>query len=563
MRFKRRASREGFARTVRSGGIKALSRAPESSSTARTEAKERRKMANQNTEFSQRLKMLMTQLNISSAQLAKALIVDPSLVSRWLRSGCGERKASQHALEIGRYVTGRILSAENRAWLCATLARTEGAGITAERIALWLYPNASLPARPAETDAGFANLLVLDSFRNAVTGQEPPAPPQNEHLPILSVCRGAEQISALLLSELQQAAPETEVDIFLSSEAVASAVDKRIFHAIYQPAREKRLNLRMLVQSANNSAMSSRLVGVYIPLLVLGRLRLCVVQGTPQTFTANMNLIIRGQSAVMISEAVQKKSAAVATTVREPEIIQDMRDNFETTLRFARPMMTAYDDSFARNIIEAFFEEYGVPGSLDVIKSGLNPMYMTTAQYGAVLKKFGQKGDQYDWRYQEFTRFQEAMNTVLGNSRFREVLSLPKLNEIAETGCCRMPSMYFMDTGVWHIDAEDCVETLNGYLRYLEAYPNFQVVLLDDESLFMENSCWHIKNNKHVMIHSWNIDNPIMVYSDQLLLIDEFQRHFDNLWAWVNTTGASKRLAIEQLTAIRDRCAQHLTGGAR
>lgn len=146
------------------------------------------------------------------------------------------------------------------------------------------------------------------------------------------------------------------------------------------------------------------------------------------------------------------------------------------------------------------------------------------------------------------------MDGVLRGSRFREVLSLTKLNEIAETGRCRMPSMYFFGTGIWQIDAEDCVDVLDGYIRYLNDIPNFEVVLLEDEGLFMENSCWHIKNNKHIMIHSWNAEKPIMVYSDQLVLIDEFQKHFDHLWSQINTAGVSKRRAVEMLTDIRDRC---------
>ena len=115
-----------------------------------------------------------------------------------------------------------------------------------------------------------------------------------------------------------------------------------------------------------------------------------------------------------------------------------------------------------------------------------------------------------------------------------------------------------METGTTFLDALDCVNLLNGYIHFLNTIPNFQVVLLDDdEHLFVSNSCWHIKNNKHVMIHSWNIDEPLMVYSDQLMLIDEFQRYFDNLWMQTETAG-SKLHVIETLKALRDQCAEHI-----
>jgi hypothetical protein len=349
----------------------------------------------------------------------------------------------------------------------------------------------------------------------------------------------------------------TVIDVFLNSESSTVAVDAQIISALRTAAEKQKLIVHMLIQSANNSSMASRLISTYMPMLVQGQLTLSVIQGTPQTFTITMNIIIPGRASVIVTEAVQRRSTAVGTLIRDQAIVQDMLDSFENSTRFARPMMTAYNDSFARNIIEIFFEEYGVPGSLDVIKSGMNPMYMTVEQYGKVLHSFNHPEDQYIWRYSEFVRFKAAIDEVLRTSRFREVLSLTKLREIAETGRCRMPSMYFMEAGTWYLDAEDCVNVYDGYIRYLETLPDFQVILLEDDQLFMPNSCWHIKNNKHIMIHSWNIEEPMMVYSDQLMLIDEFQHHFDSLWEQTGASG-SKRRVIETLTALRDQCAVHI-----
>ena len=144
--------------------------------------------------------------------------------------------------------------------------------------------------------------------------------------------------------------------------------------------------MNVLVQSANNSEMLSRLVSAYMPLLVEGRLTLSLVQGTPQTFTATMSVLVPDESAILLTEPLQKNAAVVASIIREPSVMQSMERGFMDTMRMARPLITAYDDNCAHNIIEAFFEEYGVPGSLDVIKSGMNPMYMTVRQYGEVLK---------------------------------------------------------------------------------------------------------------------------------------------------------------------------------
>ncbi len=491
-----------------------------------------------NAGFPQRLKMLMMQLNITSAQLARGLNVDPSLISRWLKQGCGERKAAEHAMAIEGYVLRRKLSAENRAWLTAET----GGPLSPGCIAHWLDPKAVV------LDEEDRSPLVVSSFHSAVEKQTKPASQ-------LLAIDGTEKIVALLHEELITLPEGAVIDVFLSSEASSFAVDSRFLTELRAAVEGQKLVVRILVQSANNSSMASRLISACMPMLVQGQLTLSIIQGTPQTFTITTNIILPRRAAIIVTEAVQPHVTAVGTVVRDSAIVRDMQDSFENSLRFARPMMTAYNDSFARNIIEIFFEEYGVPGSLDVIKSGLNPLYMTVEQYGKVLREFNHPEDQYTWRYTEFDRFKSAMDAVLQTSRFREVLSLSKLREIAESGVCRMPSMYFFESGTWNLNAQDSVNIFDGYIHYLETTPNFQVIMLEDEQLFSSNSCWHIKNNKHIMIHSWNIDEPMMVYSDQMMLIDEFQQHFDRLWQ-KSGVGYSKRHVIQALTALRDRCAE-------
>lgn len=513
--------------------------------------------------FAKNLRTLLQQLGISSVQLAKSIGVDPSLVSRWRRQGCSGRNANAYALAIAGYITEKNHTPQNHAWLHARMSELSlpASAPDAARLALWLYPEADVSALIQKED-GFVNLLVVNSFRNAVVTA--PGNPgkwtahENGAECTVSAVLGADEIVLCLRRELAAMDGSTPLLIYVSSEASAIITHRQIIHELQDAVRTRSLQVRMLVQSANNSIASSKLVSAYMTLLVSGSLELCVIQSTPQTFTTTVNFVLPGQAALTVTETPQKNTQPVLTTVRDHGVVEGMRENFERSLRFARPMMTAYDDSFARNIIDIFFEEYGVPGSLDVIKCGLNPMYMTVEQYRRVLGTFGHSGEQYHWRYLEFGRFKAAMDQVLLDSRFREVLSLAKLREIAATGRCRMPSMYFMDTGVWKMNAEDCVNILDGYIDYLERVPNFHVILLDDETLFMPNSCWHMKCNKHIMIHSWDRDQPMMVYSDQMMLIDEFQKHFDNLWEKMNAGGSSKRSAVETLRDIREQCAAHL-----
>ena len=369
--------------------------------------------------------------------------------------------------------------------------------------------------------------------------------------------RHISELSALLQQELAAAVPGSTVDIFLSSEAVATASKPEVLRVIRECSQELDLHWRVVIRSSSNASLSAKLLGAYMPLLVLGRLHASVLLGTPETFTAGMTLLIPGRSAVLITEVIHRSCDALASVIRDRDTLAGLQANFEDSLRSARPLMTAYDDHFIRNIVELFAEEYCTPGTLDVVKSGMNPMYYTPEEYGRILKKLGMEGSEYDWRMQYFHELNSGLPGFMRSSRSREVLSLSMLEKIVETGRCRMPGMYFMTSGIAYIDREDIAALLDDLIRYLEEYPDFHILLLAEDSLFSPNSCWHIKSSKHVDIHTWNIDAPVLVVSDRVLMIEEFQHYFDAMWERT-ATGTTNKDTIRELQRLRDKC---LAGG--
>ena len=506
--------------------------------------------------FSRNLRELMRYFSLSNAQLAKALGVDNSLVSRWLSGQRTIRKCPAYAERIAAYIVPHISSGKDVHWLKnrISLVYRDAAISSAAELqhwtARWLYPASSVPARD---DSAFSSMLLVDSFSSALTDDAPRAVPIVASDSGFSVRTGTQQIAELLAGQLSVLEQGGQVLLFLSSESVVSAVDRGVVSVIREQAARRELKVSMLIQSSNNSAAMSALLSAYMPLLVGPQLELQVIQGTPQTFGMFMSVLIPGHCAVQINETALGVTPPVATVSSDPMYLKDLIDSFYRSRRYARPMMTVFNDSFARNIIEVFFEEYGMPGALDVIKDGLNPMYMPLDAYHDALGELGYDAQGFAWRFAEFTRFQGAMDEVLKSSSFREVLSLTRLREIAKTGRCRMPGMYFMSPGIHEIGPATCVATLEGYIRYLKSSANLSVVILEDEELFRPNSCWHIKANKHIMIHSWNQAEPTMIYSDQLMLIDEFHRHFEGLWSRENRIGVSDRFAIETIQSVIDR----------
>lgn len=516
-----------------------------------------------NRAFRARLTVWMEYLGLTNASLAKAIGVDSSLISRWRN---GERSIAgnpEYAVLIARYLVPRIANPADRIWLKRRIADDLGIpesqleGDLVPYAAQWLFPGrARLLNDPPREEAA---VLLVSSFAEAVTaesGSQRQGIDARLHTDSGGVVAavGEQRVEDLLKRCLSEAERDSEVLIYLSSESIRSIRRAGVVAALKAACTEKQLRACMLVQSANNTAASSELLATYMPMLVIGRLLLLVTQGVPQSMFGTWGVLVPNRSALTVNETLSGDSQPIATLVSEEELLADIRQSFERSKRFAHPLMTMMDDQFARTIVEVFFQEYGVPGNLDVIKNGLNPLFFAPVDYDDVLRGYDLTEEEFVWRQQEFLRFQQAMAEVMHESVFREVLSLPRLREIARTGTCRMPGIYFFNTGIHEIGAKDCAALIEGYIRTLETEPNFSVILLDDEQLFMPNSCWHIKLNKHVMIHTWNSDTPTLIYSDQLLLIDEFQKHFVSLWDRLTQIGSENRKTIEKLKTLAAQC---------
>ena len=175
--------------------------------------------------------------------------------------------------------------------------------------------------------------------------------------------------------------------------------------------------------------------------------------------------------------------------------------------------------------------EYCTPGALDVVKDSINPLFMSAAHFDRFIQTRGHSNEEFSWRSAEFARLKAGMDSNLKNGViFREIISLSRLNDIVLHGRCRMAGLYFAERGYIDLDAQGCVDILEGYLDYLANEPNFSLLILDNLTALHGNNCWHIKRSGHVTINNWQGREPVMVYSDQIMLLREFQERFDQLW---------------------------------
>jgi DNA-binding transcriptional regulator YdaS (Cro superfamily) len=472
------------------------------------------------------LKSVLEYFGISNTGLAKTLPVDPSLVSRWLK-GQRKLKASSPAMDaLAEYILSRARRNADVEWL-KTRFRQDGLPTDLssvyrikQNLIMWLASDGEV----------LRQSMGSSPEAEAMNVYQTAAPPEGLFSGRLASL-GSLNIAIALEPILSEATEGSGLDIFLSSDGMRTITEEGFSRMLLETIQRKALTVRLVICISGNTKAMSRLIGVYMQPLVSGCLQLLIVHGMTQAVTHQMHIVIPGKYAALITE-VQGSAPPVAAIVEEVSFINAMQESFERAARYAQPVLHVYGDAFSRNILEILYMEYATPGSLDVVKDSLNPMFMETAAYDRALAALGNEESEFAWRSAEFVRFKTGMDeTMAEGAVFREILSLERLNQIARDGFCRMPGLYFMRSGFVNLHAPGCAELLQGYIHYLETASNFHVLILDDLSSLHAGSCWHIKQNASVAVNCWSGDEPLMIHTDQILLVGEFQTRFDELWS--------------------------------
>ena len=469
------------------------------------------------TTSAQRLKAVLTYLNITPSALSRALGVDPSLVSRWLSGSRYLRAASPQMENLADYLLSRGKRVHDIEWL-----KTQ-------------FEAAKLPGDLTSVYAIKQNLILWlasdgDDIRRNLGGAPqarktpPPKPAADPHLGVLDTVLSLRRL-------LSQASKGAAVDLFLSSDRIQSVVNADVAALLSGAVERGEISLRMAVCVSGDTRAMSNLVDAYMKALITGGVRLCVVHGLTEPVARQMYVILPTDAALLVTETPGGGAPPVSVLVRDGAFLTEIRASFEASFRYAQSVLTVYGDEYTRDVIEILALEYCTPGALDVVKDSVNPMFMTPAAYDRFLRTRGHGESEFAWRSAEFVRFKTGMDGNLkSGSVFREVLSLSRLREIAQRGACRMAGLYFAERGYVDLDRQGCLDILNGYVAYLENEPNFHLRLLDDLDELHGNNCWHIKQNSHISINNWQGASPVMVHSDQLMLLREFQARYDALW---------------------------------
>lgn len=501
------------------------------------------------------LKKVITRFNIQNRLLARELNVDPSLVSRWL-SGSRQLKASSETLAgLADYILDHCRGQEDENWLNAEFHNAGLHAVSTSRSEMCRNlilliasdgPKISRSLLPDKPDFGGTTMICDENEITAIAALSDSVSNMR-----FGISVGFENIALTLEKAFEKSQAHMTLYIYLSNENVEMMLNDAIQSLLLREFTSRKVDSQLLFSLSSNTFAIASLINAYMRPIINGSLHISVVHGMTQAISNQTMFLFPGKQAILITDLSSAAVTPIATVINDFHFVMEISKNFERSQRYAQPILSLLNDKFGKNIIEIYYIEYCKSGNLDVIKDSINPMFMTVEGYAGVLRALGNRGEALEWRKAEYQKFnQDFITNLESGTVFREIISLQRLQKIAEDGFCMMPGQYFMDKNIVKTDTAACVDMLEGYIRFLEERTNFHLLILDRLRILEENSCWHLKQNHHMAINSWEDIEPTMIYSDQMMITYEFQRKFNDLWLKESVASGGKEGTIHTLRKI-------------
>lgn len=505
------------------------------------------------------LRLILDHFGISYKAVADALNVHATQVSRWA-SGDRQLRVSAQAMEpLADFILSRDLVPEDLAWMRKAFARdgfdTEFTSMQHVKrcLILWLACDGRDIKRIfwSQHDAsgktmadGRAQTENDDAYLYSI------GPAGRIYEQDYTTKAGVVDIALRMRCVLDTLEPGTVVDICLSSESMSAVVHKAFVEAV-TTAAARDIRFRLLLSVSSNSSALSRILTTYMQIIVTSNMQVSVIHGVMQPMLNQMLVLVPRTCAAILSEVPDSHAPLAGLFITEETFLKDFEKHFEHIVRFAQPIFTSFTDKFSQHIIEVFYQEFVEAGNLDILKDSINPLYMSEEGYNAVLRTRGHKGEALQWRSEQFHRFKTGMDKNLSSGTvFREMIPMKRLKQIVADRCARMPGVYFMENGIVFLDRDGCIDLLRGYIDYMETTPTFNLMIVNEIAVLNEHSCWHMKQNQHISINTWERDEPSMIYSDQLIMTHEFQTQFNELWMQEGYSVGARQRTIRTLQTL-------------
>ncbi|MGE5415777.1 MAG: helix-turn-helix domain-containing protein [Acidobacteriota bacterium] len=533
-------------------------------------------------EFGEKLGFLLKNFDIQGRQLAKALHVDPSLVSKWVTGNRIPNSNSPHIDQISNFFTELRAYDFQRDILLERLGLLIDSGnpVPASEIhnALkeWLL-STKAPSTQAYSSAGtfpaqdIRDLLtsVRDYSENPNILQFPDPSSNkwkrplvgdvNSHEVFLGM-EGRRQAASQLINVLMNDMCPDRTLMMLSQGDHEWMTGDPEFVLFWISSLNDMLNrghsVQIIDKMDRDLSQTVMLARMWMPFLVTCKLETFSLPQHKQDPVGITIYTVPGIAAMLSMATGQDDQGVLTLLFKDPATISLLQAKFEYLLASCNHVITKLPTDDASQVCQQQAVLDSQPGYRYIFKDGLSATTLPISLYERLLPTSGSTPQETD-HYLEYQR--QRIKAFESNVRFSPVMDICTLEAIDEmvslTGYMYPAVDSFSPVGL-KAEPQDILEHLSYTVELLQRYENYQIALVRrDEIPEIYRMYCSIKEDTAMIVASWNeqVTQPLVLSISETAIVHAFAAYFEELWEGMPPFNRDKQWVIRKLQSRIER----------
>ncbi len=533
-------------------------------------------------EFGECLKKLLAALDISGSKLAKALNVDPSLISKWVNCKKIPSYESSYIESIAEYIEKSILNSFQELKIDkvvnsiaeAEILQNKGIQIK-EKIKYVLFQtqgysienklNEKIPIQSSGATRFINRPEIEIPAKNDIRKKLSKKPGVTSQIPLTTSnsliigCREVLYAALSLFEEAAKTSPSSKGTIFITYNTDMSLLP--FFDEFYLKWRKALIKVlsngwevNALIRLNGNLDRTLRLINDIQAYIEAGRFMPYYTNKYDSFMSGRELVVVPGIGALEFLSTRLNNQPDSAFYFRDSAAINIFIKNCIQMMSFGVPLVERcglWENIEYPKIITKFDE---IPSNRYLWKDGASSLSISLDLYQRYLKMSRRSSDEIDKLTEYHKRRLESFNSMLKCYKYKNIFTKESIEGMVRRGKYSINELYLI--GKYKATPLDVVDNLKNMVHLLEKNDNYEIALVDKKAFHDEISLhWVVKEQKEVIFHMKDKRNSSALYNNpedmlnsviirEPAIVKAFEEKFLNIWNHIIPQNKDKREVI-------------------
>ncbi len=497
------------------------------------------------TVFANRLTLLLRQFNISNAKLAKAINVDPSLVSKWINGKRVPASNSMYILQIAEYFLKNLHDTYEQPLLLELLSaefpqlNLQVYAVRRQALIDWLR---------GEEDSLRTHIKSLE--RSATNGSQSQFPIETGSYELYKAREGRRQAVINFLQAVL-ASPERVELLLMSQEDIRWITEDQDFlnqwisllHQVIKSGHQIKI-----VHTVNRDiSQIAAMLKYWIPMHLTGQVESFYHHKYEDLALFKTVFIASGIKAILSLSTFKQNDSDYTLQFTDPAVLGLLEDYFKTYLSQCQPLIKVFSGDEMQQVFAQMIAAQSKPGNFYTLRNHLTSLTMPTTLFARLLKHSRLDEKQKEAHIKLHREWKEVFLQSLNYHKFREICPVTAIDVNLNDPVYIYPGSEFFLLGSLHLEASDLKEHLEHIIDLLENYDNYELILFNTQTPLLHGQfSLTYKEDYYAMVSS-NHDESYIIETIEGNTLHAFENYFDNIYQQIPINNRSKAWVINKL----------------